>query len=126
MLTAEQKGLVELFRPILGEIRLSTACERIALPACRRRALILTAMELVTQTLFHAFDESEKGLISIALSPDCSGTALLLVEDSGNGLRFDTQPSCQTIGQLGSVLGAEIAYHRSALGGTATMTWFSV
>jgi hypothetical protein len=118
--------LVELFRPTLGGIRLSTACERITLSACRRRALILTAMELVTQTLFHAFDGSDEDLISVSLSPDCSGTALLLVEDSGAGLRFDTQASCRTIGQLGSVLGAEIAYHRSALGGTATMVWFSV
>jgi two-component sensor histidine kinase len=83
-------------------------------------------MELVTQTLFHAFDACKEGLLSVALAPDRRGTVLLLVEDSGSGLRFDTQASRRIIGQLGSVLGAEISYHRSAMGGTATKVWFSV
>lgn len=118
--------LVALFRPVLGQITLSTACERIALSADRRRALVLIAIELVTQTLFHAFDGCEEGCLSVALACDRRGTALLLVEDSGNGLRFDTQASRRIIGQLGSVLAAEISYRHSAMGGTATRVWFSV
>jgi len=116
--------LVALFRPVLGQITLSTACERIALPASRRRALILMAMELLTQTLFHAFDDSKEGVLSVALAPDRHGTVLVLVEDSGSGLRFDTQSSRRIVGQLGSVLSAEISYRRSAMGGTATRVWF--
>jgi two-component sensor histidine kinase len=118
--------LVALFRPALGQITLNTACERIALSACRRRALILAAMELVTQTLFHAFDRCKEGQLSVTLTPDRCRTALLHVEDSGSGLRFDTQASRQVIGQLGSVLGAEVSYRRSASGGTATKMWFAV
>jgi two-component sensor histidine kinase len=117
--------LAALFRPALGPIVLNTSCERIALSACRRRALVLMAMEVVTQTLFHAFDSCEEPLLSIALAPDGGGAALPLIEDSGSGLRFDSRASCRVIGQLGGVLGAEISYHRSALGGTATMAWFT-
>jgi hypothetical protein len=117
--------LVSLFRPVLGPITLTTTCERTSLLADRRRALILITVELVTQTLFRAFEGVEDGRLFVSLSPDRGGSALLLVEDSGNGLRFDVQASRGIIGQLGSVLGAEISYRRSAMGGTATSLWFA-
>jgi two-component sensor histidine kinase len=116
--------LVALFQPAFGPITLSTACERIALSACRRRALMLTAMELVTQTLFHAFDGRKEGLLSVALTPERRGSARLLVEDNGSGLSFDTKASRQIVSDLVNVLGADISYRRSAMGGTATRVQF--
>lgn len=116
--------LVALFRPALGQISLQTACERVLLLAYRRRALILAAMELVTQTLLHAFDRQGQGHLSVSIAPDRRGNAILIVEDSGTGLRFDTQASRRIVADLVGLLGGDIAYHRSAMGGTATKVRF--
>jgi hypothetical protein len=118
--------LVALFRPALGQIILQAACERIFLLAYRRRALILAAMELVTQTLFNSFDRQGEGRLSVSIAPDRRGNAILLVEDSGSGLRFDTRASPRIVADLVGLLGGDIAYHRSAMGGTATKVRFPI
>jgi hypothetical protein len=61
----------------------------------RRRALVLAAMELTTQTLFHSFHCWSEGLLSISLVPDRRKSASLVIEDSGVGWRFDTQAGRQ-------------------------------
>jgi len=118
--------VVTLFRPALGQLTLKAACERINLSADRRRALILAAMELVTQTLFNAFDRQSEGIVSVSLTYHRSERGTLRIEDNGRGLEFEARMGRQVLADLVSVLDADIAHDRSPMGGTATRINFTV
>ncbi len=126
-LRAVVSGLVALFGPINGDITLRMDLVRLALPAYKRRALVLAANELVTNALKHAFRGCRAGAVSVTLDRVDCANGRLLVEDSGAGIDL-TRPGvgCTIVAGLAGLLEADLLYRRSALGGTAAEFQFPI
>jgi hypothetical protein len=120
-------GLVELFSPAAGGITIATNLTALALPAYRRRALVLTAAELVTQALLRSARGKHPGQIRVALGPIDDRQALLLIDDDVHCAdaslpadRFDI------VSGLADLLEAEVAYRRSSRGGCSAALRFPI
>jgi hypothetical protein len=71
--------LVELFGPVAGQPRLRSRIERLALPACQRRALVLAGSTLVTHALLRSADADPKAEITVTLGPSGPGSVCLRI-----------------------------------------------
>lgn len=120
-------GLVELFSPGVSGITVTANLTALALPAYRRRALVLAAAELVTQAILLGARGRRPGQILVALEPIGSRQALLSIEDDVH--RADASPPVDRFGivsGLAGLLEAEVTYRRSHLGGTAAELLFPI
>ena len=113
--------LVELFRPAVPQVNLELNIAPLALPAYRRRALVLTAAELITQTLLHGFLGRREGKIAISLQQHCGHhQAVFLMEDDGCGFAPERGGAAlEIVAGLTGLLEADVVYRRSKMGGTA-------
>jgi two-component sensor histidine kinase len=95
------------------DITLSTNIQRLRLPAYKRRALVLATVELVINTLLHAFPRRTTGHIDVSLTMLGPVRAALEVKDNGIGFR-DGRPNlgCGVAAGLADLLEAELAYFR--------------
>ncbi|MCI0430296.1 MAG: ATP-binding protein [Rhodospirillales bacterium] len=119
--------LVDLFGPAVGQVILTAELDRLALPAYRRRALVLAAAALVTRTLLHAFRRRSEGQIVITLGRDDPHHALFLIED--DGCEFGPDRACATheiVAGLTALLEADVVYRHSEMGGTAAEVRFPI
>jgi hypothetical protein len=112
-------SLTELFRPVVGEVSLTSDCREMTLPAFKRRALVLAAVEFIARRLLQGFEGCAAGRFAASLVADGRRHGTLLVEDDGNRLLLDGVGH-DIDAALAALLGAEIVYRRSAaLGGGA-------
>jgi two-component sensor histidine kinase len=119
--------LVELFRPAVDQVNLKLNIAPLALPAYRRRALVLTAAELVTQTLLHGFRGRREGQIAISLQHRGHHQAVFLMEDDGCGFAPERGGTAlEILAGLTGLLEADVVYRRSKMGGTAAEIRFPV
>ena len=111
--------VVELFGPITGEVGLQTAIERLALPAFKRRALVLAASELLINSLLHGFVERDEGNIVVTLRQHDHGRALLRVADDGCGLALGRRLNDSGVAfDMAALLEARVMYRAPDGGGT--------
>jgi two-component sensor histidine kinase len=93
-----------------------TVIERLHLPAYKRRALVLSASELMINALTHAFSAAARdGRIEVSLRQVDEKRACLRVADNGSGLgarRPDTATSIA--GGLADLIEADLTYGRTA------------
>ncbi len=114
-------NLVELFGPIAGRVQLQTAIARVALPAFKRRALLLAASELVVNAITHAFHGRAGGEIIVTLESLGRGHARLAVADNGSGVAATAAAAgagASILCDLANLLESTLVY-RSAPGGGA-------
>ena len=107
------RNTVSLFEPAFGDVDIVTVIEPVTMPAYRRRALVLLAVELVMNALLHAFAGRPGGLIKVALQKLDERHAFLQVSDDGTGIgeRIDPDPGSVACG-LARVLDAPLVYWR--------------
>jgi len=101
-----------LFGTVAGEVTLYTDIASVALPAYKRRALVLAAVELVANALLHGFRGRSGGRIEVTLKL-LGARASLRVTDDGVG--FTAHPPALHFGiaaTLADLLEGELAYDR--------------
>jgi hypothetical protein len=93
-----------------------TVIERISLPAFKRRALVLSASELMINALTHAFREAAwPGRIEVSLRVLDDKRACLRVADNGVGFGSRSPDNAVSIaGGLAGLVEADLTYHRTA------------
>jgi two-component sensor histidine kinase len=118
--------LVTLFgtRPASAEIALLTNIERLYLPAFKRRALILAAVELVINAMLHAFTGRTQGRIDVSLTMLGPVRARLEVKDDGVGFSGG-KPNlrCGIAAGLADLLEADLVYFRGLTVTTAEIVF---
>jgi hypothetical protein len=107
-------GLGVLFGHPAGAI-VATEIEAISLPSYKRRALVLAAAELVSNSLLHAFHGRGTGLIEVSLTVHRTGSASLRVADDGIGF-IGMRPNlgCGVAASLAGLLESDLTYDRKA------------
>jgi hypothetical protein len=98
-----------------SDVALATDIEALALPAYKRRALVLCAAELVTNALLHGFEGVSGGRIDVSLTVLGDAYAWLRVADDGRGFGV-RRPSlrCGVAAGLAGLLEADLTYERKA------------
>ena len=93
-----------------------TVIERLSLPAYKRRALVLSASELLMNALTHAFcDAARDRRIDVSLRLLDDTRACLRVADNGLGFGSSRPDSAVSIaGGLAALVEADLAYRRTA------------
>jgi hypothetical protein len=120
------RGLIELFGPTVGSVLLSTKLERLALPAFKRRALVLLCSELLVNALRHAFESQTEGLITVTLSSVDGHHGRLVVADNGRGVaKVSTRPGSGIAFDLALLLEGDIRYRELVGSGTMVEVTFS-
>jgi two-component sensor histidine kinase len=113
------RNLVELFGPVVGQVQVRTSVERIALPAFKRRALVLAACELVINALRHGFAGRSVGCITVTLCRTKCGQGWLGVADDGWGIPTSNSPQpCGIVFDLAALLESDVVYGAAKDGGT--------
>jgi two-component sensor histidine kinase len=113
------RNFVELFGPVAGDITIATRIEPLQLAACKRRALGLMVIELLSNALLYAFRELEAGHIEVQLAQVSRSRARLIVTNNGRGQVVPIPKRCQQIGRdLANLLEAEIVHGMPGFGGT--------
>jgi hypothetical protein len=110
------RDIVSGFVALFGEpanIAMRSTIKNVALPDYKRRALVLAAVELVSNALLHAFQGRESGRIEVALSICGPSSMCLRVADNGIGFT-GPQPNlqCGVAAGLAELLEAQLTYHR--------------
>jgi hypothetical protein len=118
------RDLVELFGPIVGQVRLRTVIEPLALPASQRRALVLAGCALVTDALGSEVFGGDRGL-TVTLTRVDAAHARLRVVDDGWRMRGSAriQPSAVAV-ELASVFACEPVCRVGIAGGMAVELTF--
>jgi two-component sensor histidine kinase len=93
----------------------ATEIEAMSLPSYKRRALVMVAAELVSNSLLHAFHGRRTGLIEVSLTVHRTGSASLRVADDGIGF-IGMRPNlgCGVAACLAGLLESDLAYDRKA------------
>jgi two-component sensor histidine kinase len=113
------RDMVDLFGPMVGQVRLCTSIERLTLPAFKRRALALAACELVINALRHGFVGRGVGNIAVMLRRTGRGHARFSVADDGCGIPGSRYPQpCGIVSDLAALLGTDVFYGATDNGGT--------
>jgi hypothetical protein len=96
-----------------ANIGLRTEVERMALPAYKRRALVLAAAELVTNAILHGFPAGSGGQIEVSLTSFGAAHVCLRVADDGVGF-IENLPNldCGIAAGLAELLEADLTYDR--------------
>ena len=112
VLSSVVRTLGSLFGEAAGDISLSTSIERVSLPAWRRRALSLVAIELVVNALNHAFDGGAPGRIDVCLRVTGKCARLRVADDGIGYFAGDAETCASMAGRLGALLGGRLVYRR--------------
>jgi hypothetical protein len=121
------RNLVELFGPVAGNITIATRIEPLELAAFKRRALVLVAVELLSDALINAFRGLDEGHIEVQLARISRSRARLVVKNSGSNPPVSVSHGCQPIGHdLASLLEAEIIYGFPGFDGAAAQIDFRI
>jgi two-component sensor histidine kinase len=119
-LRAVVSDLVELFGSV-RDVELRTDIEPVSLPAYQRRALVLTASELVTNALRHAFKGRRHGRIVVILRKLSYRDARLIVVDDGIGCDMSPVEAERGVaGGLAGLLQADLLYGPYSRAGTVS------
>ena len=111
-------GIVELFRPAIGELDIVVDVAPLVLPAYKRRALVLAAAQIVTAAILHGFRPRKHGRIRVVLARAQGGSSTLVVEDDAcSSARYLSEATFDAIDSLASLLEAEMVCRQSELGG---------
>jgi two-component sensor histidine kinase len=99
-----------------GGVVVGTVIERLHLPAYKRRALVLSASELMINALTHAFpDAARDGRIEVSLRQVDEKRACLRVADNGSGFGARRPNTVTSIaGGLADLVEADLTYGRTA------------
>ena len=118
------RNLDALFGTAAGDISLYTDVASVALPAYKRRALVLAAVELVANALLHGFRGRTRGRIEVTLQLLGPARASFRVTDDGIG--FTAHPPALHTGiaaALVDLLEGELAYDRTRERTTAAIVF---
>jgi two-component sensor histidine kinase len=98
-----------------ANVSFDISTDPVSLPAYKRRALVLTTAELVSNALLHGFQGSKGGRIEVGLTCRDGASASLQVADNGGGF-ICGQPnlSCGVASGLADLLESELTYSRAA------------
>jgi two-component sensor histidine kinase len=98
-----------------ANITVKTKIEDVSLPGYKRRALVLAAVELLSNALLHGFVGRDAGRIDVDLIAIGPHDACLCVADNGIGFT-DSPPNleCGVAAGLAGLLEADVAYDRLA------------
>ena len=103
-----------LFSTVAGEVTLCTDIASVALPAYKRRALVLAAVELVANALLHGFRGRTHGRIEVTLQLLGSAGTSLCVTDDGVGFAGRApDPHAGIASALADLLEGDLAYCRT-------------
>jgi signal transduction histidine kinase len=121
------RNLVALFGSAVSAVELRTQIELVALPAYRRRALVMAASELVINALRHAFKGRRHGWLFVELRAIDRCHAQLSVTDNGVGCSLDAAEAARGVaGGLAGLLGSELIYRPGQRDGTTAEIAFSL
>jgi two-component sensor histidine kinase len=121
------RNFIELFGPIAGDISIATRIEPLRLAAFKRRALVLVAIELISQALVNGFHGLDKGHIEVQLARISFSRARLTVTTSDGGQPAYVPLLHQTTGKdLANLLEAEIVYENQGLDGAIAQIDFGI
>jgi hypothetical protein len=122
------RTLIELFGPAVGDVIFESQVDHLVLPAYAHRALILLAVERVTNCLLHGFRKQQTGRITLDLRVLSLATASLTITDNGEALcdrhSHDMRFRSRVSDDLADLLQTKLTCSRDAAGGTiATITF---
>ena len=100
-------GLLHLFKLPDGDLKARIVLEDIAMPAYKRRALILATSALVMQAIINAMDRGRAPAISINLAAQGSGQWRLAVTEDGACADNDARECDDIVDGLANLLGAQ-------------------
>ena len=127
LLRGTTRDLVELFGPAAGWVTIATRIAPLSLPAFKRRALVLLAIELVSSALMHAFHGLHARHIEIGLQPAAASFSRLVVKHNGVGTTCAIPHAGRQISNdLARLLEAEIVYDVAGISGVAAEIVFPV
>jgi two-component sensor histidine kinase len=127
LLRSVTRNFVELFGQVAGNITVLITVEPLLLAAFKRRALILVAVELISQALIHGLSGPAQGRLEVALTRPNPSCARLVVGHNGTSRRPPVRLGCQQIEHdLANLLEAEIVYEVAGPGSMATVIDFPV
>jgi two-component sensor histidine kinase len=112
-------SLADFFAPTIGTLLIESDVIKLALPAEMRRALVLSANEMVTNVIQHAFLQRSSGQIFVGLAPNGDLSISLRVESDGT--KFDYSHSSYSMSivcGLAQLLNGKLIISESALGGS--------
>lgn len=119
--------MISLFGPAIGQVVPHLDIEPLALPALRRKALVLATWSLVIEALVHGFAGRGSGDISVSLHLEGPARACLHVSNDGRRMGNDRHPeTCGAGFDLASVLGSVVNYSERKGGGTTAEIIFPV
>jgi two-component sensor histidine kinase len=96
-------------------VSVETRVMDVALPAYKRRALVLAAAELVANALLHAFRGRQAGRMEVDLIAGRKGAACLRIADNGIGMTGrGPNLHCGVASGLADLLEADLTYDRIA------------
>jgi len=123
VLKASVRSLADLFGPAIGHLSVHERVGRLALPAYRRRALVLMAVELVANAIRHGFAGRKSGRITVTLRQEERSLARLGVTDDGCGIPAGTR-IVGIAADLAAVFGPELVCRGVRSGGTSVEVVF--
>ncbi len=108
-LRSATRNLVELFGPAAGLVTIGTSIEPLLLPEYKRRALVLLAVDLVSNALLHGFHRQAAGHIEVMLNPVTAGFTRLVVKHNGEATPAVFPHAChRTSRDIADLLEAEL------------------
>jgi hypothetical protein len=112
-------SLADLFAPTIWMLQLESDIIKLALPAEKRRALVLSANEMVTDVIQHAFLQRSSGRIFVGLAATSHSSISLRVESDGTKLDYShSSYSMSIISGLAQLLDGKLIIRESKLGGS--------
>jgi hypothetical protein len=115
------RDLVELFGPTAGDIAVSTQIETLAMPAVKRRALLLIACNLLLHCITDGAPGQSGRRLGVSLQRIGGGRVRLTVADTAAGDDHDRSADlCEAIDDMAAILAGRISVRRDEHGGSAT------
>jgi two-component sensor histidine kinase len=124
-LRSATRNLVELFGPSAGLVTVGTSIEPLQLPEYKRRALVLLAVDLVSNALLHGFHRQAFGHIEVMLHPVTPACTRLVVKHNGEAVPAVFPQACHRISRdLADLLEGELIDGAEGIAGIATEVVF--
>jgi hypothetical protein len=126
LLRATVQNVVGLFGPSVGGVEVTILAEPMSLPACKTRALVLLANDLVVNALRHGLHTPDGGRISVTLTRVRGMIGELQVADTGAGF-LNSRPNPLSVAHdLASLLETEPIFSSPRAGGVCVSVAFPI
>jgi hypothetical protein len=116
--------ITELFSPAVGHLSFALAGAGLQLPAYRRRALTLTAANLVMQTMLFAFHGSIRGEIHATMDVAGGKARLLVRHDGCYGENVHRSKGFYVVRALADLLDGRLSTRASQAGGAVELRFY--